>query len=50
MPVVGIKTRNPEELLLNAGAAFLIKDFEDKKLWNALEEDDRVRVAAAKGS
>lgn len=50
MPVVGIKTRNPEELLLNAGAAFLIKDFEDEKLWNALEEDDKVRVAAAKGS
>lgn len=38
MPVVGLATRNPEELLLEAGAVFAIKDFDDPKLWNALEE------------
>lgn len=38
MPVVGLATRNPEELLLEAGAVFTIKDFDDPKLWSALEE------------
>ena len=37
MPVVGVGTRNPEKLLLDAGASFVIKDFDDPKLWNALE-------------
>ncbi|KAF7137936.1 hypothetical protein RHSIM_Rhsim07G0039800 [Rhododendron simsii] len=38
MPVVGLATRNPEELLLEAGAIFVIKDFDDPKLWSALEK------------
>ncbi|KAI8545542.1 hypothetical protein RHMOL_Rhmol07G0047800 [Rhododendron molle] len=38
MPVVGLATRNPEELLLEAGAIFVIKDFDDPKLWSALKE------------
>lgn len=38
MPVVGLATRNPEDLLLKAGATFVIKDFDDPKLWTALEE------------
>lgn len=38
MPVVGVASRNPEKLLSEAGAAFVIKDFNDVKLWAALEE------------
>ncbi|KAM7476208.1 hypothetical protein LguiB_023451 [Lonicera macranthoides] len=38
MPVVGMATRNPEKTLLNAGASFVIKDFDEPKLWSALEE------------
>ncbi|XP_062098668.1 haloacid dehalogenase-like hydrolase domain-containing protein Sgpp [Humulus lupulus] len=38
MPVVGLGTRNPEKLLLDAGASFVIKDFDDPKLWTALED------------
>ncbi|KAA8515793.1 hypothetical protein F0562_018596 [Nyssa sinensis] len=38
MPVVGVALRNPEKLLVEAGAAFVIKDFDDPKLWTALEE------------
>ena len=38
MPVVGIATRNPEHLLMEAKPVFLIKDYEDPKLWAALEE------------
>ncbi|KAI7987056.1 Haloacid dehalogenase-like hydrolase domain-containing protein Sgpp [Camellia lanceoleosa] len=41
MPVVGLKTRNPEHLLMEAKLALLIKDYEDPKLWAALEELDR---------
>lgn len=41
MPVVGLPTRNPEHLLIEAGATFLVKDYEDPKLWKALEELDR---------
>ncbi|PSS11609.1 Haloacid dehalogenase-like hydrolase domain-containing protein Sgpp [Actinidia chinensis var. chinensis] len=41
MPVVGLTTGNPEHLLMVARPAFLIKDFEDPKLWAALEELDR---------
>ena len=33
---VGVSTRNPEESLLKAGAAFVIKDYKDSKLWEAL--------------
>lgn len=38
MPVVGISTRNPESLLMEAKPALIIKDYEDPKLWDALEE------------
>uniref|UniRef100_A0A1D1YHS7 Phosphorylated carbohydrates phosphatase TM_1254 n=1 Tax=Anthurium amnicola TaxID=1678845 RepID=A0A1D1YHS7_9ARAE len=48
MPVVGITTRNPEELLMEAGATFLIKDFEDPKLWMALEEEEKATTVAVK--
>lgn len=41
MPVVGIATRNPEHLLMEAKPVFLIKDYEDPKLWAALEELDK---------
>ncbi|CAN6486438.1 unnamed protein product [Victoria cruziana] len=37
VPVIGITTRNPDQLLLDAGASLLIKDFDDPKLWSALE-------------
>lgn len=38
MPVVAVGTRNPEKLLIEAGATYVIKDFNDQKLWNSLEE------------
>lgn len=41
MPVVGLATRNPEDLLMGAKPAFLIKDYADPKLWAALEELDK---------
>ncbi|KAE9606851.1 putative sugar-terminal-phosphatase [Lupinus albus] len=41
MPVIGLATRNPEHLLMEAKPAFLIKDYEDPKLWAALEELDK---------
>lgn len=41
MPVVGLTTGSLEHLLMEAKPAFLIKDFEDPKLWAALEELDR---------
>ncbi|KAL5551231.1 hypothetical protein UlMin_001407 [Ulmus minor] len=41
MPVVGLTTRNPEHLLMEAKPIFLIKDYEDSKLWAALEELDK---------
>ncbi|GAB4857749.1 hypothetical protein Ancab_015657 [Ancistrocladus abbreviatus] len=41
MPVIGLTTRNPEHLLMEAKPAFLIKDYEDPKLWAALEELDK---------
>ncbi|KAA8525935.1 hypothetical protein F0562_007965 [Nyssa sinensis] len=50
MPVVGLATRNPEHLLKEAKPAFLIKDFEDPKLWAALEELDRKAGAATAAS
>ncbi|KAK9266893.1 hypothetical protein L1049_027152 [Liquidambar formosana] len=46
MPVVGLATRNPEHLLTEAGAVFLIKDYDDPKLWAALEELDRASGAS----
>nr|XP_027081475.1 haloacid dehalogenase-like hydrolase domain-containing protein Sgpp isoform X1 [Coffea arabica] len=41
MPVVGLTTRNPENLLMQAKPALLIKNYEDPKLWAALEEFDK---------
>lgn len=38
MPVLGLTTRNPEQLLMDAGATFLIKNFDDPKLWENLEK------------
>lgn len=37
MKVLGVGTRNPEHLLLEAGATFLIKDYDDPRLWRELE-------------
>lgn len=44
MPVIGLLTGNPEEVLMEAKPAFLIRDYEDPKLWSALEELDRLAV------
>ncbi|KAK9927837.1 hypothetical protein M0R45_025003 [Rubus argutus] len=41
MPVVGLTTGNPEHVLLEAKPAFLIKNYDDPKLWAALEELDK---------
>ncbi|CDP09370.1 unnamed protein product [Coffea canephora] len=41
MPVVGVATRNPRKLLIEAGATFVINDFQDPKLWGALEGLER---------
>uniref|UniRef100_A0A7N0TIR3 Haloacid dehalogenase-like hydrolase domain-containing protein Sgpp n=1 Tax=Kalanchoe fedtschenkoi TaxID=63787 RepID=A0A7N0TIR3_KALFE len=46
MPVVGVALRNPPELLLEAGAAFTIKDYNDPKLWVALAEVDKITADA----
>ncbi|KAG5524015.1 hypothetical protein RHGRI_030874 [Rhododendron griersonianum] len=46
MPVVGLMTRNPEHLLMEAKPTFLIKNYEDPKLWAALEELDRLAGVA----
>ncbi|KAG1362080.1 putative Haloacid dehalogenase-like hydrolase domain-containing protein Sgpp [Cocos nucifera] len=48
MPVVGLATRNPEQLLMDAGASFLIKDYEDPKLLAALEELERASATSGK--
>ncbi|WOL07136.1 haloacid dehalogenase-like hydrolase domain-containing protein Sgpp isoform X1 [Canna indica] len=37
MPVIGLAIRNPNQILIEAGATFLIKNFEDPKLWETLE-------------
>ncbi|KAH0974217.1 hypothetical protein GBA52_016116 [Prunus armeniaca] len=42
MPVVGLTTGNPAHLLMEAKPTFLIKDYEDPKLWAALEELDKM--------
>lgn len=45
MPTVGLMTRNPAELLMEAKPALLIKDYEDPKLWSVLDElDNMARV------
>ncbi|KAJ1693532.1 hypothetical protein LUZ63_010230 [Rhynchospora breviuscula] len=38
MPVVGLITRNPEQVLKDAGGSLLIQDYEDLNLWNMLHE------------
>ncbi|KAJ4724661.1 haloacid dehalogenase-like hydrolase domain-containing protein Sgpp [Melia azedarach] len=38
--VLGLTTRNPEHSVLEAKPTFLIKDYDDPKLWEALEELD----------
>lgn len=38
LPVVGITTGNPGPALVAAGAAFLIKDYDDPALWSHLEK------------
>ncbi|XP_062233805.1 haloacid dehalogenase-like hydrolase domain-containing protein Sgpp isoform X2 [Phragmites australis] len=50
IPVIGVATRNPEKSLLEAGATLLIKDYEDPKLWAALEEIDGMEAKLKKGS
>ncbi|PSS24842.1 Haloacid dehalogenase-like hydrolase domain-containing protein Sgpp [Actinidia chinensis var. chinensis] len=48
IPVVGLATRNTEKLLLEAGAVFVINDFDDPKLWTALEElENKAEMARA---
>ncbi|XP_022870652.1 haloacid dehalogenase-like hydrolase domain-containing protein Sgpp isoform X2 [Olea europaea var. sylvestris] len=42
MPVVGLMTANPAHLLMGAKPTFIIKDYEDPKLWATLEELDRI--------
>ncbi|XP_071707496.1 haloacid dehalogenase-like hydrolase domain-containing protein Sgpp [Rutidosis leptorrhynchoides] len=37
MAAVGMATRNPEQMLLDAGATLVIKDYNDPKLWENLE-------------
>ena len=41
MPVVGLTTRNPESVLMEAKPVFLIRDYDDPKLWAALAELDQ---------
>ncbi|PKI51302.1 hypothetical protein CRG98_028306 [Punica granatum] len=41
MPAIGLTTRNPEHLLMQAKPTFLIKTYDDPKLWAALEELDK---------
>lgn len=46
LPVVGLTTGNLEHVLAEAKPVFLIKDYNDPKLWAALEEIDRKQDAA----
>lgn len=46
MPTIGLTTRNPEHLLMEAKPTFLIKNYEDPKLWAALEALDKKTGAA----
>ena len=49
MPVVAVLTRNPEKSLEEAGAALIVKDYADPKLWSALEEIDAEEAKLKKG-
>ncbi|KAF3636420.1 Haloacid dehalogenase-like hydrolase domain-containing protein Sgpp, partial [Capsicum annuum] len=42
MSVVGLANRNPSHLLMEAEPVFLIKDYEDPKLWAALDAIDKM--------
>ncbi|CAA3013074.1 haloacid dehalogenase-like hydrolase domain-containing protein Sgpp [Olea europaea var. sylvestris] len=42
MPVIGLTTGNPAPMLMEAKPTFLIKDYEDPKLWAVLEELDSI--------
>ncbi|KAG0472797.1 hypothetical protein HPP92_014654 [Vanilla planifolia] len=42
MPVIGVMTRNPEHLLMDAGASLFIKDYEEPRLWSVLKELEKV--------
>lgn len=48
MPVVAVVLRGREKSLTDAGATILIKDYEDQKLWNALEQLERSVEAETK--
>ncbi|KAK8622015.1 hypothetical protein V6N13_097642 [Hibiscus sabdariffa] len=48
MPVVGLTTNYPENLLMEANPTILIKDYEDPKLWEELEELDKRREEVLK--
>jgi beta-phosphoglucomutase-like phosphatase (HAD superfamily) len=39
LAVIGITTGNPGPVLVAAGAAFLIKDYDDPALWSKLEKE-----------
>ncbi|KAL8506761.1 hypothetical protein ACS0TY_017600 [Phlomoides rotata] len=41
LPTVGLMTRNPAQVLMEAKPALLITDYEDPKLWSVLDELDR---------
>ncbi|XP_061988458.1 haloacid dehalogenase-like hydrolase domain-containing protein Sgpp [Rosa rugosa] len=41
MPVIGLTTGNPEHILLEAKPTLIIKNYDDPKLWAALEELDK---------
>ncbi|KAL5724323.1 hypothetical protein ACHQM5_007599 [Ranunculus cassubicifolius] len=47
MPVVAVTFRNPEHLLKEAGATLLINDYDDPKLWEALEELEKAGAGLA---
>ncbi|XP_071722348.1 haloacid dehalogenase-like hydrolase domain-containing protein Sgpp [Rutidosis leptorrhynchoides] len=46
MPVIGLTTRNPPHLLMEAKPALLIQDYEDPKLWEALQELEKMGLSA----
>ncbi len=39
LPVIGLTTGHPGPVLLAAGAALLIKDYNDPVLWSVLEKE-----------
>lgn len=39
---MGLTTRNPAELLMEAKPALLIQNYEDPKLWTILDELDKM--------